>query len=65
MDGDVTHGRIEVPVACNWEGLTAEQKVRQRSLHGQMSAAVEEARELADGHAFRQSPDRSVLLAIA
>ncbi len=65
MDGDVTHGRIEVPVACNWAALTAEQQVRQQSLHRQLSAAVEEVRELADGYAFRHSPDKTVLLAIA
>ena len=65
MDGDVTRGRIEVPVACNWAALTAERQVRQRSLRGQLSADVEEVRELADGYAFRYSPDRAVLLAIA
>jgi hypothetical protein len=65
MDCEATHGRIEVPVACNWAALTAEQQVRQRSLHGQLSADVEEVRELADGYAFRHSPDRAVLLAIA
>jgi hypothetical protein len=65
MDGEVTHGRIEVPVACNWAALTAEQQLRQRSLHRQLNADVEEVRELADGYAFRYSPDRVVLLAIA
>ena len=65
MDDDVTHGRIEVPVACNWTALTAEQQVRQRSLRGQLRADVEEVRELADGYAFRHSPDGAVLLAIA
>ena len=65
MDGEVTHGGIEVPVACNWAALTVEQQVRQRSLHRQLSADVEEVRELADGYAFRHSPDRAVLLAIA
>jgi hypothetical protein len=65
MDGEVTRGRIEVPVACNWAALTAEQQLRQRSLHRQLNADVEEVRELADGYAFRYSPDRVVLLAIA
>ncbi len=65
MDGEVTHGGIEIPVACNWAALTAEQQVRQRSLRGQLSADVQEVRELADGYAFRHSPDRGVLLAIA
>ena len=64
MDGEVARGRIEVPVACNWAALTAEQQLRQRSLHRQLNADVEEVRELADGYAFRYSPDR-VLLAIA
>ena len=65
MDGEVTHGRIEVPVACNWAALTAEQQERQLSLHRQLSADVQEVRELADGYAYRHSPDGAVLVAIA
>jgi hypothetical protein len=43
----------------------AEQREQQRALLGQLRADVEEVRELADGYAFRHSPDRAVLLAIA
>jgi hypothetical protein len=64
MDNEATRERIEVPVACNWAALTAEQQERQRTLLGQLRVDVEEVRELTDGYAFRHSPARSVLLAI-
>ena len=65
MDREATGERIEVPIACEWAALTAEQQQRQRVLYRQLGADVEEVRELADGYAFRHSPDRAVLLAIA
>ena len=65
MDSEATRERIEVPVACNWAALTAEEQERQQALHRQLRADVEEVRELADGYAFRHSPDRAVLLTIA
>jgi hypothetical protein len=65
MDGKATRESIEVPVACNWSALTGLQQERQRALYRQLRADVEEVRELADGYAFRHSPDRDVLLAVA
>jgi hypothetical protein len=65
MDSEAARKRIEVPVACNWAALTAEQQQRQQVLYRQLRADVEEMRELADGYAFRHSPDRAVLLTIA
>ena len=65
MHGEATREKIEVPVACNWAALTAEQRERQRALIGQLRAGVEEVRELADGYAFKHTPDRTVLLAMA
>jgi hypothetical protein len=63
MDGEAALERSGIPIACNWAALTAEQQVRQRSLYRQLRADAQEARELADGYAFRHSPDRAVLLA--
>ena len=65
MDSEATRERIEVPVACNWAALTAEQHERQRVLYRQLRADVEEVRELADGYTFKYPPDRAVLLAVA
>ena len=65
MDCEATGERIEVPIACEWAALTAEQQQRQRVLYRQLGADVGEVRDLADGYAFRHSPDRAVLLAIA
>jgi hypothetical protein len=65
MDGEVARERIEVPIACNWSALTADQQEQQRALYLQLRADVEEVRELEDGYAFRHSTDRVVLLAIA
>ena len=57
--------RNKIPVACYWSALTAEQQERQRSLYRRLREDVWEVRELDDGYAFRHSPDREVLLAIA
>jgi len=65
MDGEAACESIEVPVACNWSALTAEQQERQRALYRQLRADVGEVLELKDGYAFRHSPDRKVLLALA
>src|SRR5215211_5370975 len=65
MDGESTRERIEVPVACNWAALTPVQQERQRALYRQLRADVEEVLELEDGYAFRHSPDKKVLLAVA
>jgi hypothetical protein len=65
MSNEAAREMRAVPVACNWAALTAEQQERQRVLLGQLRADVEEVRELADGYAFRHSPDRAVLMAIA
>jgi hypothetical protein len=65
MDGEVTRESVEVPVACDWAALTAVQQERQRALYRQLRADVEEVQELEDGYAFRHSPDRAVLLAVA
>jgi hypothetical protein len=65
MDGEVTRESVEVPVACSWSALTADQQERQRALYRQLRADVKEVRELDDGYAFGHSPDRTVLLAIA
>jgi hypothetical protein len=56
MNGEAAHERTEVPVACRWSALSAVQQERQRALYRQMRA---------DGYAFRHSPDRVVLLAVA
>ena len=39
MNGEAARERIEVPIACNWAALTAEQQERQRALLGQLTAA--------------------------
>jgi hypothetical protein len=65
MDGEVTREGVEVPVACNWSALTAVQQERQRALYRQLRADAQEVLELEDGYAFRHSPDRAVVLAIA
>jgi hypothetical protein len=65
MNGEAAHERIGVPVACSWSALTAVQQERQRALYRQLRADVEEVVELEDGYAFRHSPDRAVLLAMA
>ncbi len=57
--------RSEIPVACDWSALTADQQERQRSLYRRLREDVKEVRELDDGYAFRHSPDGDVLLAIA
>jgi hypothetical protein len=65
MDSKAARETIEVPVACNWTALTAEQRERQRALYRQLRADVKEVRELADGYAFKHSPDRAMLLTVA
>src|SRR5829696_8900539 len=65
MDSNAKSERMEVPVSCNWLALTAVQQERQRALYRQLRADVEEVVELEDGYAFRHSPDRAVLLAVA
>ena len=65
MDSKVNSERMEVPVSCNLLALTAVQQERQRALYRQLRADVEEVVELEDGYAFRHSPDRVVLLAVA
>ena len=57
--------RSEIPIACDWSALTAEQQERQRSLYRRLRENVREVRELDNGYAFRHSPDGDVLLAIA
>jgi hypothetical protein len=65
LDSEAARETIEVPAACNWAALTAEQRERQRALYRQLRADVKEMRELADGYAFRHSPDGVVLLTVA
>jgi hypothetical protein len=65
MDSKAKSERIEVPISCNWSALSAVQQERQRTLHRQLRADVEEVVELEDGYAFRHSPDRAVLVAVA
>jgi hypothetical protein len=65
MDSKAKSERIEGPISCNWSALTAVQQERQRALYRQLRADVEEVVELEDGYAFRHSPDRAVLLAVA
>jgi hypothetical protein len=65
MNGEATPERNDVPFACDWTALTAEQQERQRSLYRRLREDVWEVRELDDGYAFRHSPGREVLLAIA
>ena len=65
MDSKVNSERMEVPISCNLLALTAVQQERQRALYRQLRADVEEVVELEDGYAFRHSPDRVVLLAVA
>ncbi len=57
--------RGEIPVACDWSALTADQQERQRALYRRLREDVLEVRELDDGYSFRHSPDGDVLLAIA
>jgi hypothetical protein len=65
MDSEAVRERIEVPVACDMSALTADQQERQRALIALLREDAEEVRELEDGYAFRHSPDRDVLLAVA
>jgi hypothetical protein len=65
MHSEAPRQKREVPIACNPAALTAEQRERQRALIGLLRADAKEVRELDDGYAFRHSPDRAVLLAIA
>ncbi len=65
MDSKANSAKIEGPISCNWSALTAVQQERQRALYRQLRADVEEVVELEDGYAFRHSPDRVVLLAVA
>ncbi len=65
MDGEAARERTEIPIACDWSALTAEQQERQRTLLTLLRADAEEVRELEDGYVFRHSPDREVLLAVA
>jgi len=65
MNGEAAPERSEIPVACDWSALTAEQQERQRSLYRRLREDVLEVREFDDGYAFRHSPDGEVLLAIA
>jgi hypothetical protein len=65
MKEEAVPGRGEVPIACNWSALTAAQQERQRSFYQRLRAEVEEVVELEDGYAFKHSPDRAVLLAVA
>ena len=65
MDSKAKSQRIELPISCNWSALSAEQQERQRALYRQLRADAEEVMELEDGYAFRHSPDRAVLLAVA
>ena len=65
MDSKVKSESIEVSLACNWSALTTVQQERQRTLYQQLRADVQEVVELEDGYAFRHSPDRAVLLAVA
>ena len=65
MKEDAPPGQSEVPIACNWSALTAAQQKQQRSVYRRLRADVQEVLELEDGYAFKHSPDRAVLLAIA
>ena len=65
MHGEAAREKREVPIACNWAALTAEQRERQRVLLGQLRVDVKEIRELDDGYAFGHTSDRAALLAIA
>ena len=65
MSGEATREKRVLPIACNPEALTVEQRERQRALIGLLRADVKEVRELDDGYDFRHSPDRTVLLGIA
>ena len=65
MDSESKRESIDVSLACNLSALTAVQQERQRALYRLLRADVEEVLELEDGYAFRHSPDRAVLLALA
>ncbi len=65
MDGEAALQRSEIPLACDWSALTGLQQERQRALYRHLRTDVKEVVELEDGYAFRHSPDRDVLLAMA
>jgi hypothetical protein len=65
MGEEAAPRKQNVPLACDMSALTAGQRERQRALHRQLRADAGEVRELEDGYAFRHSPDRAVLLALA
>jgi len=64
MHGEAAREKRVVPIACNPAALTAEQR-EQRALIRLLRADAREVSKLEDGYAFRHSPDRTVLLALA
>ena len=65
MGSEARREKSKVPVACDLAALSAEQRERQWDLRRLLLADVEEVVDLEDGYAFRHSPDRKVLLAVA
>lgn len=66
MSSEAAREKGAAPIACNPAALTSDElRERQRVLLGQLRADVKEVRELDGGYAFKHTPDRAVLLALA
>ena len=65
MDHRTERGADRLPIACDLSSLDAGQGRRRRQLQELLRKHVREVRELADGYAFRHSPESSVLLELA
>ena len=55
----------ESPFACNVAGISAEQRPRYIALAKKLVGAKQEVRELADGYAFRFSPEAATIQDLA
>ena len=53
------------PIACDLSGINIHQRRRYEALRVEMRTAVQEARELPDGYAFRFPSEGSIFLAIS
>ena len=65
MGSEAKREKTRGSVACDLAALSEEQRERQRDLRRLLLEDVEEVVALEDGYAFRHSPDRVVLLAVA
>ncbi len=53
------------PIVCDLSALDAEQRARHQALAQELRAGALEVQELADGYAFRYSPEPSLFIRLA